>query len=89
MGHRPAILAHGLLNIAMAAPFQRPQTHQVNRPPADTAARVNGMLMRMNWPKLTGDSPLGLASRAYAHGYIRAAMQAVGARPRSGVNTAG
>jgi mannonate dehydratase len=40
-------------------------------------------IMPDHWPKLTGDTPLGLASRAYAHGYIKAAMQAVGAKPRT------
>ncbi|MEN6643633.1 MAG: mannonate dehydratase [Armatimonadia bacterium] len=39
-------------------------------------------MMPDHWPKLTGDAPLGLASRAYAHGYIKALMQAVGAKPR-------
>lgn len=39
-------------------------------------------IMPDHWPRLTGDTPLGLASRAYAHGYIKALMQAVGARPR-------
>jgi len=38
-------------------------------------------IMPDHWPKLTGDAPLGLASRAYAHGYIKALMQAVGAKP--------
>ena len=40
-------------------------------------------IMPDHWPKLTGDTPLGLASRAYAHGYIKAGMQAVGAKPRT------
>jgi mannonate dehydratase len=41
-------------------------------------------IMPDHWPKLTGDGPLGLASRAYAHGCIKALMQAVGAKPRGG-----
>lgn len=39
-------------------------------------------IMPDHWPKMTGDTPLGHASRAYAHGYIKALMQAVGAKPR-------
>jgi mannonate dehydratase len=39
-------------------------------------------MMPDHWPKLTGDAPLGLASRAYAHGYMKALMQAVGAKGR-------
>ncbi len=45
-------------------------------------------IMPDHWPRLTGDTKLGLASRAYAHGYIRALMQAVGASPRGRVRTA-
>lgn len=36
-------------------------------------------LMPDHWPKLAGDGPLGLASRAYALGYMRALRQALGA----------
>ena len=39
-------------------------------------------LMPDHWPGLASDSALGHASRAYAHGYITALMQAVGERPR-------
>jgi mannonate dehydratase len=39
-------------------------------------------IMPDHWPSLTGDTPLGLASRAYAHGYMKALMQAVGAKRR-------
>jgi mannonate dehydratase len=39
-------------------------------------------LMPDHWPALAGDNELGYASRAYAHGYIKALMQAVGAKPR-------
>jgi len=38
-------------------------------------------LMPDHWPSLTRDTPLGLASRARAHGYIKAPMQVVGAKP--------
>ncbi len=34
-------------------------------------------LMPDHWPTLEGDAPLGLASRAFAHGYIKALMQIV------------
>jgi mannonate dehydratase len=37
-------------------------------------------MMPDHWPKLTGDTELGHASRAYAHGYMKALMQAVGAK---------
>jgi mannonate dehydratase len=37
-------------------------------------------MMPDHWPKLTGDAPLGLASRAYALGYMKALMQVVGAK---------
>ena len=37
-------------------------------------------MMPDHWPKVAGDAPLGLASRAYAHGYMRALMQMVNGR---------
>jgi len=39
-------------------------------------------MMPDHWPKLTGDTEWGYASRAYAHGYMKALMQTVGAKPR-------
>lgn len=39
-------------------------------------------IMPDHWPQIVGDTPLGHRSRAYALGYIKALMQAVGAKPR-------